>query len=234
MASGLLRPHLAMWRGSIAAVMLLSVLRGVSAADPITAGSWTLAPAANNDGVGFYDGLSWDCAECNVGFQLLGPLEYLHDGVHRPVPFGYGQFAGAVLISRTTDWKNGSLSWDPGTQGFMYDTGTGFFYNSWQGTNMVLFRMVSAAATTYFLGVEDIPTGWGREDRDFNDSIYRWSVLSPFPPPPPPVPPPPIPEPGTWTLALSGLAMAFRSLRSGRSGWTRRREALPRTAAIER
>jgi hypothetical protein len=225
MASRLLSARFAMRRASIAAMMLLSVLCGASVADPITGGTWSLAPSANNDGVGFYDGLSWDCAECNVGFQLLGPLEYLHDGAHRPVGFGYRQFAGALLISRTTDWTNGFLSWDPGTQGFMYDTGTGFFYNSWQGTNMVLFRMIGAAATTYFLGVEDIPIGWGREDRDFNDSIYRWSVLATVPPPPP-VPPPPIPEPGTWALMLGGLAMLLRGRKSGGRTWT--------SAAIER
>lgn len=191
-------------------VTLSALLPTPSHADPITAGVWSPAPPANNDEFGFYDGLSWDCAECNVGFKLKGAIEYLHDGAHRPVGFGYRGFADAALISRTTDWTAGVLSWDPDSGSFLYSTGTGYFYNSWQGGNMVLFRIVAAAATTYFLGIEDIPIGWGREDRDFNDSIYTWAVAHAVPLPPPPAsPPPPIPEPGTWALALTGLTMAL-------------------------
>ena len=200
------------------ALTLFALLPGQSHADPVTAGAWSPAPLADNDEFGFYDGLSWDCAACNVGFKLKGAIEYLHDGAHRPVGFGYRAFAGAALISRTTDWTGGVLSWDGNSGSFMYSTGTGYFYNSWQGSNMVLFRIVEAAATTYFLGIEDIPIGWGREDRDFNDSVYSWNVASAGPLPPPPTSPPaPVPEPGAWALALTGLTMAL--------GWRARRSS---------
>jgi hypothetical protein len=196
----------------------LTLAPRTAAAEPITAGVWSAAPAADNDEFGFYDGLSWDCAACNIGFQLKEALEYLHDGMHRPVGFKYRQFPGAALISRTTAWTDGVLSWDAAAESFLYNTGTGYFHDSRQGTNMVLFRLVAVAATIYWLGVEDIPVGWGREDRDFNDSIYRWEVPRAGPPGPPPEPqPPPIPEPGTWRLALTGVLLTL--------GWRVRQRA---------
>jgi hypothetical protein len=194
----------------VAALIVLTLLAGVSAAEPISAGIWTPTPLADNDGVGFYDRPSWDCSTCNIGFQLRDPrLEYLHDGAHGAVPFVYRHFEGAGLIGRSTAWTDGFLSWDAVTHAFIYDTGTGYVLSSWQGTNMVLFRLVGTAAITYWLGVEDIPVGFGVEDRDFNDSIYQWSAVPALPPPPPPPPPPPVPEPATWTLALAGIATAL-------------------------
>lgn len=192
-----------MKRAILAAVVLVSALARVSAAEPITVGKWSLAPSADNDGIGFYDGASWDCAACNIGFHLRGSLEYLHDGAHRPVPFGYRDFEGAVLISRTTAWTRGVLSWHPAADAFIYDTGEGYIHSSWQGTNMVLFRLVGGV-TTYWLGVEDLPVSFRAQDRDFNDSIYQWSVAT--------APPPssPVPEPATWTLALAGLVTVLR------------------------
>lgn len=199
-----MRPVLAL---TLASFLLV---RGTAGAEPITAGMWSKVPPADNDEFGFYDGLSWDCAACNVGFQLREAVEYLHDGGHGPVGFGYRGFEGAALISRTTAWTGGVLSWDSAAGSFVYDTGTGYFHDSRQGTNMVLFRLVAAAATVYWLAVEDIPVGWGREDRDFNDSIYRWEVTSTAPPGPPPAPQPaPIPEPGAWRLALTGLLLTL-------------------------
>lgn len=190
---------------AILATLLVLTLARASAAEPITAGKWSPAPAANNDGFGFYDGASWDCAACNIGFHLRGSLEYLHDGGHRPVPFGYRAFDGAVLISRTTGWTKGVLKWQPAADAFTYDTGEGYIHSSWQGTNMVLFRLVSGVWTTYWLGVEDLPIGFREQDRDFNDSIYQWSVAS--------ATPSPVPEPGTWMLALAGLVTVLRRRR---------------------
>ena len=185
----------------LATLVLITALARVSAAEPITVGKWSPAPVADNDGVGFYDGASWDCSTCNIRFQLQGSLEYLHNGADRPVAFGYRQFEGAVLVSRTTAWTKGVLSWQPAADAFIYDTGEGYIHSSWQGTNMVLFRLVTGLSTRYWLGVEDLPVG-GPQDRDFNDSIYQWTATTVLPPPPPH---PPIPEPGTWTLALAGL-----------------------------
>jgi hypothetical protein len=188
----------------LATLVLVTALARVSAAEPITVGKWSPAPVADNDGVGFYDGASWDCATCNLGFQLPGALEYLHDGAHRPVPFGYRQFEGAVLVSRNTAWRKGVLSWHPAVDAFIYDTGEGYIHSSWQGTNMVLFRLVAGVSTRYWLGVEDLPVG-GPQDRDFNDSVYQWTATTTTPPPSSPVP-----EPGTWTLAVAGLVVALR------------------------
>ena len=61
----------------------------------------------------------------------------------------------------------------------------------------VLFRLVGALTTQYFIGVEDIPLSWSPNDRDYNDYVVTFTTPTTNP----------VPEPPTVLLLASSIAV---------------------------
>jgi hypothetical protein len=198
-----------MRRALVLCVLLVIVPRSLWA-DPISAGIWSMTPAPAGHGFPFYDGPSFDCDQCGVAFWLPAGIEYLNDGDGGPVGFTFSKFSGATLSFRHTSWMDGTLSWDPDSGDFVYDTGTGYSHRSAVGMAMALFRNRGSVGIDYWLAIEDLPSSWPIQDRDFNDAVYSWTERLPTGQPDPP--PAPTPEPGTLLLLSAGV-MTIAGLR---------------------
>lgn len=201
-----------MVRALTVCVFVITLSRSMCA-DPITAGSWALTPHPKGAGFPFYDGPSFDCDHCGVAFWLPPGVEYLNDGHGGPVPFTFTNFPGAMLSLHRTAWQSGTLSWNPDTGAFVYDTGTGYRHSSTQGMAMSLFRSRRGAGTDYWLAVEDLPPDWPIQDHDYNDAVYAWTQGPGTQPDPEPAP---TPEPSTLVL-LSASALMIARVRKTRS-----------------
>jgi hypothetical protein len=181
---------------SVALTMML-LTPSLASAEPITLGVWSAMPAADGNSQPFWDGLSWDCPTCGVGYFLsaYGPLEYLNDGTGDYTPFRFeGAISPPVLILNNTAWLGGTFG-QSANGAFTYDSGTGRLSNSLDnGEQYALFRRVGPMLTTYFLGIEDILLSETSNDLDYNDYVVTFTQ------------PTPVPEPSTMVLVGSALA----------------------------
>jgi hypothetical protein len=202
--------------------MVFAVLSApaLAGAGPITVGSWSTTPPADNNLDPFYDGRSWDCYTCGVGYVLesYGPMEYLHGADGGAVAFSFDDPSISwSLVSSQTSWTGGIFEYNNGS--FTYDNRHGGVYDSltspWQ---FALFRQVAADFTYYFLGVEDISIAALRNDRDYNDFVVRFALPNPSLPDPESDPPKSVPEPSTVLLMGTALVVgaAARRLKARR------------------
>lgn len=210
-------------------LLAILILPTPSFAEPITIGVWSFAPPPTNDGMPFYDGLSWDCDACGVAWRLEPASEFLHapGDSARAVPFYWENWPGGADLGGTSAYlADHRFSYD--RREFFLDNGHGFTARSGHGTNTLLVRLVGQQAVRYWLWFEDLPMG--ATDSDYQDRGFTWQAsLSPIPsipePPPPipeppapvPEPPVPIPEPATVLLCTTGIAGI------GRRVWMQRR-----------
>ena len=173
-------------------------------AAPVTTGVWS----AVGDVDPFWDGVSWDCPTCGVGFQLetytgLAGLEFLHDGTGGYVSFRFDDAViNPTLIFQNTMWDEGVLGRDV-TGAFTYDSGTERYSNSWSLPGQyALFRRLGETETNYFLGIEDIPLTEHPNDYDYNDYGVTFAL-----------PRQNVPEPSTLLLLSLGVAGAVSTRR---------------------
>lgn len=215
-------------RGSIRIVTAAFVFLGAvnASADPLLprGGMWSAVTQPNQDGSPFWDNPTHDnCAtsggQCNAGQAILGlhttplvrpldptggPLEYLHDGSGKPVPFFFDHsvldWLPEFTITIFFDGTPGQLD-DPSSpfHGALTYTipGTGgappiFSANSiLDFQQFALFRQQVTQGTRYFFAFED--AAGTASDFDYNDLIMSS----------------PVPEPATMILVgsvLLGLA----------------------------
>jgi hypothetical protein len=174
---------------------------------PITTGVWSTVTDVDSDSSTFWDGASWDCPTCGVGYLLaaytgLTNLEYLHNGTGQFVSFRFDDpFISTSVIFNVTAWTGGVLARDA-YGAFTYDSGTERYSNSstQNGQQYALFRRVGIETTQYFLGVEDILLTEGPNDHDYNDFGVTFTLPSHS-----------VPEPST--LLLMGLSVAALAMR---------------------
>jgi hypothetical protein len=138
----------------------------------------------------FWAGLSWDCAECGVGYLINAygnaQIEYLHDGFGQASGFRFApedEISIPVFFGGITGWTNGTFG-RRADGAFTYDSGTGHVSNSWDnGAQYALFRIVGTESTQYFLGIEDILVSYANNDHDHNDYIVSFTQTNPVPEP---------------------------------------------------
>ena len=205
-------------RGVVLATALL-VMPSLASADPITLtpGSWTGAstPPAHPEGnllaTPFWSGLSWDGNTSGVGYMIdaftTPMIEYLHDGTGQAVNFRFepdDEISGPLYFGGITGWNHGTFG-IRADGAFIYSTGTGITYNSWDnGDQFALFRIVGPETTRYFLGIEDIPVSWEVNDHDHNDYIVSFTENRAS-----------VPEPTSLMLmGLGALGLVVRKRRS--------------------
>jgi hypothetical protein len=204
--------------GFILVLAFLIPSSAIAAPITVSGSTWSLvAPAGGQDGAftatPFWGGLSWDCAECGIGYLLdaiIGnpgnaQLEYLNDGGGGYTPFCFDDTIEPTYVTGMTAWTNGVFGQNA-TGAFTYDSGTGRTSNSWDSPGQyALFRLVGPETTTYFVGVEDILLSETFNDHDYNDYIVTFTT------------PTSVPEPST--LLLLGSSMAALSMRRRISSW---------------
>ena len=182
----------------VRALLLATVLLmpASALADPITVGgSWSNVGTPVGDESSallspFWSGLSWDCAECGIGYMINAfgneQIEYLHDGFGQATGFRFAPddpITIPVYLGGITGWTNGTFG-RRADGAFTYDSGTGHVSNSWDnGAQYALFRIVGAESTQYFLGIEDILVSYSINDHDHNDYIVSFTQTNAVPEP---------------------------------------------------
>jgi hypothetical protein len=180
--------------------LALMLTPSLAAAAPITTGSWSMvAGGADADSDPFWDGLSWDGPYLGVGYLIDAnskpTIEYLHDGTGKAVGFRFDEAIDATFIDSITAWTGGVLG-RSAIGAFTYDTGSGYFHDSWTNPEQfVLFRVVGTESIQYYLGVEDMPLLAPANDWDYNDYVVSFAQ--------------PVPEPGTLLLLGAGALGMF-------------------------
>ena len=150
----------------------------------------------------FWAGLSWDCAECGVGFLIHADqkptLEYLNDGSGGYTTFRFDdQNIVPTFVNSMTAWTGGVFT-ITANGASSYQIPNGLSSNSLDNPQQyVLFRLVGALTTQYFIGVEDIPLSWSPNDRDYNDYVVTFTTPTTNP----------VPEPPTVLLLASSIAV---------------------------
>ena len=192
-------------------LMMLLIAPPLAFGIPITTGVWSTVEDVDSDASSFWDGASWDCSTCGVGYLLAGytgltNLEYLHNGTGQFVSFRFDDpFIATSLIFNLTAWTSGVLGRDL-HGAFTYDSGTGRYSNSStdNGQQFALFRRVGLETTQYFLGIEDILLSETPNDRDYNDFGVTFTLPNHA-----------VPEPSTLLLmgcSIAGLAFRKRAV----------------------
>ena len=176
-------------------------------AELVTLGVWSLAAGADNDGDPFFDGHSWDCGTCGIGWQLAPAAEYLHaeSNPRRAVPFYWSNWQGGAHLGGQSAYLSEHRFTYDGWE-FFLDNGHGFTARSGDGTNALLVRLVGLSAIRYWLWLEDLPPG--ANDADFQDHGLTWQEGPGSGHPDPG--PAPVPEPGALMLVASGIAVGAR------------------------
>lgn len=187
-------------------------------------GTWTVVGVPTQDGLMYWDNPSdSDCKgkKCNAGEAILGmfstlmympldpsgaPLEYLHNGKGKPVPFAFDPIVGwrgefsmtALNHGYHGQLANGAVTYTvdgPGNSPmFLADSLT-------DPRQFALFRQVGTTSVRYYVAFED--TKGKKSDYDYNDLILSFEQLRS------------VPEPST--LALLGSAFLGVALRRRRS-----------------
>jgi PEP-CTERM motif len=189
---------------------LTFLVPSAASAAPITVGVWSPAPPADADLNPYWDGLSFDCPTCGVGYLLYGEypgLEYLNNGAGGFTAFAFEEpILDWTLEYSITAWTHGVLG-QRADGAFTYNSGTGRISNSIDNPGQyALFRHVTPEWTEYYLAIEDILLDETVNDRDYNDYVVSFTV-----------PTQTVPEPSTLLLlALPVFGLVGRSVRGRR------------------